>query len=891
MAVTSGTKLGPYVIESPLGAGGMGEVYRARDSRLEREVAIKILSADVNRDTSLRQRLEREAKAVSRLSHPHICTLHDIGQQDGVDFLVMELLDGETLERRLVKGPLPAEQTIRYAAQLADALAAAHKLGFTHRDLKPANIMLTKSGAKLMDFGLAKHSGPAPIQATLTEKTAEPSKLTGAGMIVGTFQYMAPEQLEGKEADARTDIFALGSVIYEMSTGKPAFSGKSRASLIASIMTTEPVPMAQIQPLTPPVLERVVRKCLAKDPDERWQSASDLASELRWMMDRGSQMVILPGAVSLHSWRRWLPWGFALVLLVAGLLLGRLLSNLPAPSAAVAHVTVGLPSNISLASPAWPLLVLTPDGRTLFFVGSEGGVRRLYARRIDQWEATPIRGTEGAERPFLSPDGQWIAFSVGSTVKKVAIGGGPAVDVVTSSWGGGSWGADDQIIYTQAYNEGLWKVSSTGGSAVQLTTPDRSRGDLGHWWPQILPDGDTVLFTAFSTPNERSRLMALSLKTGKQKMLVEGAVSGRYLPSGQLVFARGGNVLAVPFDLRKVEVTGAPIPVLEDIAFESQNGLSQFAVSETGVLAYLPSSSAYAEQSLVLVDRSGKIQTIRDKLHVHQGLRLSPDGKRIAMGLREAGRAPDVWILDLARGSLSPLTHGPASNFDPLWTPDGKRVLYVSERPIFDIYSRPADGSSEEEAVVTSSNDKYPESLTRDGRTLLFSTSTPLNNEDLWIVPLGGPKQAKPFLATQFYESDAALSPDARWVAYESGESGRTEIYVRAFPAGDERFQVSTEGGFEPVWSKNGKELFYRSGKKLISVPLKSGADFVPGRPKVLFEGDFAQGGQVAAYDVSPDGLHFYFITAGRTQGAQNINVVLNWPEELKHVIHGGSEH
>jgi len=892
MTFTPGTKLGPYVIESPLGAGGMGEVYRARDIRLEREVAIKVLPANVNSDTNLRQRLEREAKAVSRLSHPHICTIHDIGQQDGVDFLVMELLEGETLEQRLLKGPLSPEQTIRYAAQLADALAAAHKLGFTHRDLKPANIMLTKAGAKLMDFGLAKHSGPAPLQAALTEKTAEPSKLTSAGMIVGTFQYMAPEQLEGKEADGRTDIFALGSVIYEMSTGKAAFTGKSRASLIASIMSTEPAPMTQIQPLTPPALERVVRKCLAKDPDERWQSASDLASELRWMMDSGSQTAVLPGTVPLQSWSRWIPWALSFVLLATLVLLSRVRSNLPASSPTVAHVTVGLPANISLASPAWPLVVLSPDGKTLFFVGSDGGVTRLYARRIDQWEATPIRGTEGAERPFLSPDGRWIAFSVGSTVKKVAIGGGPAVDVVASSWGGGSWGADDQIIYTQAYNEGLWKVSSTGGSAVQLTTPDRSRGDLGHWWPQILPDGDTVLFTAFSTPNERSRIMALSLKTGKQKTLVEGAVSGRYLPSGQLVFARGGNVLAVPFDLRKVEVAGTPIPVLEDIAFESQNGLSQFAVSDTGVLAYLPSSSAYAEQSLVSVDRTGKIQTIRDKLHVHQGLRLSPDGKRIAMGLREAGRAPDVWILDLGRGSLSPLTHGPASNFDPLWTPDGKRVLYVSERPICDIYSRPADGGGEEEAVLTSSNDKYPESLTRDGHTLLFSTSTPLNNEDLWIAPLATPTQARPFLATQFYESDATLSPDGGWVAYESGESGRNEIYVRAFPAGDERFQVSTEGGIEPMWAKSGKELFYRSGKKLIYVSLKSGAGFVPGAPKVLFEGDFAAGGQVAAYDVSPDGQHFYFIKASRTtQGAQNINLVLNWPEELKHLIHGGSEH
>ena len=891
MGLSPGAKFGPYEIVAPLGAGGMGEVYRACDSRLERDVAIKILPANLNSDPSLRQRLEREAKALSRLSHPHICALHDIGRQDDVDFLVMELLDGETLEHRLRKGPLPAEQTIRYAAQVADALATAHKLGFTHRDLKPANIMLTKTGAKLMDFGLARQSGPAPLTAALTEMTMEQSKLTGAGMIVGTFQYMAPEQLEGKEADARTDIFALGEVIYEMATGKAAFNGKSRASLIASIMTMEPAPMTQMQPLTPLALERAVKKCLAKDPDERWQTASDLASELRWIGESKSPTTALSGGVSLRAWPRWLPWALTLVLLVAVVLLSRLRSTLPESSATVAHLTASLPANISLGSPAWPLVMLSPDGKALIFVGSEDGVTRLYARRMDQWDAAPIRGTEGAERPFFSADGQWIAFSAGGMVKKVASGGGPAIDVVAANWGGGSWGANDQIVYTPRYNEGLWKVSAAGGSPTQLTKPDRSKGELGHWWPQILSDGDTVLFTAFSTPNERSRLVALSLKTSKQKTLIEGAVSGRYLSSGHLIFARGENVLAVPFDLRTVELTGAPVAVLEGVACEPENGLSHFAVSDNGVLAFLPSSSAFAEQTLLSMDRSGKGQTVRDKLHVHRGLRLSPDGLRIAMGIREAGRAPDVWILNLARGSLSPLTHGPASNFDPIWTPDGKRVIYVSARPIFDVYSRSTDGSGDEEVVLTGSSDKYPESVTPDGHTLLFSTSASVDDEDLWVAPLATPKEAKPFLATKFYESDATFSPDSRWIAYQSGESGKAEIYVRDFPAGRNRFQVSTDGGFEPVWARNGKELFYRSGKKLISVPVKLGADFVPGPPKVLFQGDFAVGGQVPAYDVSPDGQHFYFLQASKTQSQENIKIVLNWSEELKRLVPGGSKH
>jgi serine/threonine protein kinase/Tol biopolymer transport system component len=889
MTLTSGTKLGPYEIVAPLGAGGMGEVYRARDTRLEREVAIKVLPVNLSADPNLRQRLEREAKAVSKLSHPHICTLHDIGHQDLVDFLVMELVDGDTLEQRLTRGPLPPEQTIRYAAQIADALATAHKLGITHRDLKPSNIMLTKSGSKLMDFGLAKQSGPAPLATALTEMTLEQSKLTSQGMLVGTFQYMAPEQLEGKEADARTDIFALGELIYEMVTGKPAFRGKSRASLIAAILTSDPPPITQLQPLSPPALERLVKKCLEKDPDDRWQNASDLASELEWIAQSGSQTnaAVLPGGISVRaSWVRWVLWALVLVLMASVALLSGRRFTLHESAASAVHLTVNLPANVSLASADWPLFTLSPNGDMLVFVGSENGVTRLYMRRMDQWDAAPIRGTEGADKPFFSPDGQWVAFSAGGMLKKVASGGGPTIDVVATNWGAGSWGADDQIVYTRNYNEGLWKVSSAGGSPSMLTSPDRSKGELGHWWPEVLPDGDTVLFTVFSTPNERSRLVALSLKTKKQKTLIEGAVSGRYLSSGYLIFARGETVLAAPFDPRTIEVTGGPSAVLEGVAFIPQNGLSHFTVSDNGVVAFLP-SSALGEQKLVSVDRSGKSQTIREKLHVRLGLRLSPDGRHIAMGLREGGHAPEVWILDLARGSLSPLTHGPASNFDPIWTPDGKRLLYISERPIFDVYARSADGSGNEEPVLTSSSDKYPGSVTPDGKILLFST----NYDDLWTAPLAAPKEAKPFLATPFYESDGAFSPDARWVAYQSDESGKSEIYVRDFPGGGNRFQVSIDGGSEPVWAKNGKELFYRAGKKLVSLPVKLGADFVPGPPKVLFQGDFAEGDQVPAYDVSPDGQRFYFVQQDpKTQELERISLILNWSEEVKRLAPGAKK-
>src|SRR5271169_2592436 len=453
MTLTSGTKLGPYEIQSPLGAGGMGEVYRARDPRLDREVAIKVLPAALSSDPSLKQRLEREAKAISKLSHPHICTLHDVGHQDGVDFLVMEYLEGETLEQRLIKGPLPPGQTLRYAAQIADALSKAHKLGITHRDLKPANVMLTKSGAKLMDFGLAKQSDVAPLAAALTEMTQEQAKLTSEGMIVGTFQYMAPEQLEGKEADARTDIFALGELIHEMATGKPAFFGKSRASLIAAILTTEPPPITQLQPLTPVALEHVVKKCLAKDPDERWQSASDLSSELNWILAGGSQTGVAAPVTTPRKRRERATWiGAGLVLALIAAYLGWR-SGLDEQSVGPAHLTVALPQGKSLLSSSTEPVIISPDGSVIVYAATgEDRKTRLYSRKIGDFESTPIAGTEGAYCPFFSPNGEWLAFvSEDNKLKKVLLRGGSAVVVADQAGLTGAWADDDTIYFPKAF--------------------------------------------------------------------------------------------------------------------------------------------------------------------------------------------------------------------------------------------------------------------------------------------------------------------------------------------------------------------------------------------------------------------------------------------------------
>jgi len=559
-------------------------------------------------------------------------------------------------------------------------------------------------------------------------------------------------------------------------------------------------------------------------------------------------------------------------------------TSIPMP---VIHVTVALPAKVSLGLPSWPLFAVSQDGTKLVFTGRQNQVTQLYARQLDQWEAVPIRGTEGADRPFLSPDGQWVAFTSGRSLKKVAIGGGPAIDLAETDWGGGSWGSNDQIIYTRTYNGGLWMIAASGGTPQELTSPDHSKGELAHWWPQILPDGDTVVFTSFSTPIERSNIVVRSLKTGKQKTLIEGGTFGRYLAPGYLVFSKGGTVIVAPFDARKLQLTGAPIPVLDGIGSFPQNGISQFAVSSNGTLAFLPASFITTEQKLVSVDRVGKAQTIRDHLHVHGGMRLSPEGKRIALGLDELEHPPDVWILDLVRGSLSRLTHGPASNFNPIWPRDGRHVLYTSERPVFDIYQKSADGSGVEEPVLTTPTDKYPLSISPDGQTLLYSSSDNVTQDDLWLAPLAQTKTAKPFLASPFSEPNGMISPDGQWVVYQSNESGQPEIYVVDFPGGGNRVQVSSNGGSEPVWSRNGKELFYRSGNQLIAVPIENGKSFTTAAAHALFEAAFITNPDfgMPAYDVSPDAQKFYFVQEDTKSNLETrVNLVLNWPEELKKI-------
>jgi len=878
MSLASGTKLGPYEIQSPLGAGGMGEVYRARDMRLDREVAIKVLPARLSSDASLKQRLEREAKAVSKLSHPHICTLHDIGHQDGVDFLVMEYLEGETLEQRLFRGPLPPEQTLRYAAQIADALAKAHRLGITHRDLKPANVMLTKSGAKLMDFGLAKQSGTAPLAAALTEMTLEQAKLTSDGMIVGTFQYMAPEQLEGKEADARTDIFALGELIHEMATAKPAFPGNSRASLIAAILTTEPPPITQLQPMTPVALEHVVKKCLAKDPDERWQSASDLASELDWILAGGSQAGAAAPLIRSRKRRERAIWiGAGVVLaLIAGYVGWQ--SGVGGHGGGPVHLTVTLPAGKTLLSSSTVPVAISPDGSVIVYTAyGEDRKTQLYLRKLGDFESTPIAGTEGAHSPFFSPNGEWLGFvSEDDKLKKVQLRGGSALVVAEEAALAGSWADDDTIYFPKTFTSGLYAVPAGGGQTRQVTQTG-AVDDRAHIWPSVLPGGNGLIFTVWTGRSfNEARIEALSFKTGKRQVLIEGGTGARYLSSGYLAYARNGTLFVVGFDAKRMEVKGTPAPVVEGVNTGASNGDADFAVSNNGTLVFQPGTFTSFQRNLVWMDRGGKATNITQEVKAYAFPTLAPDGKRIALILQ--GSSFDVWVYDLERGTLTRASFG-GDDYRPHLSPDGKMLGYDSSKSGHQqVWVKHGILQGTETEVTDGPENKEFLGWTPDGREVIFSRQNKDTGWDLYAAAVEDDHKLRPLVVMPFNQTGARLSLDGKWLAYVSDESGQAEIFVQSMSDPNTRAQVSSEGGENPRWARSGNELFFQSKNRFMSVKFAPGGGLNPGKPTLLFEDKR----EWAGYDVAADGRFVVTREADDRGTGNQINVVLGWFEELK---------
>jgi predicted Ser/Thr protein kinase len=860
----------------------MGEVYKARDTRLERMVAVKVLPQHLSASAEVRQRFEREAKTISQLSHPHICALYDVGNQDGVEYLVMEYLEGETLADRLLKGALPTEQTLRFGIEIVDALDKAHRQGIVHRDLKPGNVMLTKSGVKLLDFGLAKAVEPASKPSGMTAlPTVASSPLTQEGTILGTFQYMAPEQLEGKEADARTDIFAFGAVLYEMATGKKAFSGASQASLISSIMSSEPPSLSSLAPMTPPALERVVKTCLAKDPEDRWQSARDIRSELGWIAQAGSQAgVAAPVAASRRRSDR-LRWGLAGALggaVIAALLTWTVLRSRPAPPEPVTRAAIPIEGTEAFVTDNYSTLALSPNGRLVVYVARKDDKRQLIQRALDAGEGSAIPGTEGAFCPFFSPDGQWVGFWAEGKLKKVSLAGGAPVTICEcgiTQLLGASWAADDMIVFPKNWASGLSRVPSTGGSPSETTKMAGTGTDRGHIWPEFLPGGKAVLFTVFTGGSlDDYAIDVQSLATGERKTLIKGGTFGRYAATGHILYVRSGTLFAVPFDAKRLIVTGNPFPIAQGI-FENSNGGANYAVSGNGTLLYAAGGMHMPERSLVWVDRQGTKSPVTGIKRPFGAPQLSPDGKRIALVVE--AETYDVWILDTERDSLTRLSFG-KDDGSPVWSPDGTRVAFNSSQAgAYNLYVRQSDGSGREERLTLDQDTSSPTSYTPDQKGLIF-WKTRAGVPEIWLYSFEKGAAPRPLLQGPFRHPGAWLSPDGRWLAYLSDESGKVELYVTAFPGPGGKWQISTDGADSARWGRDGREIFYRKDKKLFQVAIATTPAFSASRPELLFEGEYEPG-----WDVTPDGKRFLMVKDDTAESApKHLNLVLNWFEDLK---------
>jgi len=906
MTLSPGRRLGPYEIVASIGAGGMGEVYKARDTRLERTVAVKVLPSHLSASAETRQRFEREAKTISSLSHPHICALYDVGNQDGVEFLVMEYLEGETLSDRLVKGPLAFDSVLRFGCQIADALDKAHRQGIVHRDLKPANVMITRTGVKLLDFGLAK-SFERSLDATGREQaaaarhpmaglslTAIPTvmgspNLTAEGTILGTFQYMAPEQLEGRDADARTDIFAFGAVLYEMATGRKAFSGRSQASLISSIMTADPAPVSSVTPTAPPVFDRVIRTCLAKDPDDRWQTAHDVAVQLRWIQEGGSTAVAAPPVATRRSrTMRVVPWIVA-ALATAGLtaLLVRDWRR-PSEPTRVMRLSVLPPEKTIFTPPgefASTQFAISPDGRALAFVASAPGSQPLlWVRPLDSLTAVAVAGTENAAHPFWSPDSRSIGFFTPTSLKRVeASGGAPQKICDTAGGRGGTWSEEGVIVFSDTAASPLFRVPDSGGEPAPATRLSPSRGETSHRYPSFLPDGRRFIFFARGSRRDHQGISVASLGSLDARSIVKSEGLAVYSPPGYLLTVQHGMLVAYSFDEKRATVRGPPQRVAESVPSGAPPGYAPIAVSANGLLAY--SSTHLHGRELVWLDRSGKRLGTVGPAGDYSTPDLSPDEKRIAVSMREGSKADtDIWLFDSGRAAWSRFTFDPANDRAPIWSPDGARILYASgSRGLLDLYEKPAGGAGEGRLVVGTAADKFPTDWSRDGRFIVYHTFGG-KAWDLWTAPTGGGK-ASPFLDSRFTEVQGTISADGRWMAYASDESGRFETYVTEFPRKRGRWQISTNGGMQPTWSADGRELFYVApDQTFMSVGVRVAEGFEALPPVALFSANFPP--SVPAYwryyVPTADGQRFLVAALLAEAGASPINVVLNWTAGLK---------
>jgi eukaryotic-like serine/threonine-protein kinase len=898
MALPTGTRLGPYETVSLLGAGGMGEVYRANDTRLDRTVAIKVLPSHLSSDPELKQRFEREARAISALQHANICTLHDIGAQDGVNFLVMEYLEGQTLAARLQKGALPLDQVLKVGIEIAQALDKAHRQGIIHRDLKPANIMLTKAGAKLMDFGLAKPNLPIAPQAVgrftpstptmnLVSLTEAASPLTQKGSIVGTFQYIAPEVLQGAEADARSDLFSFGCVLYEMVTGRHAFEGKSQLSVFTSILEKDPEPLSTTHPLVPPILGRVVRACLVKDPVDRIQTAHDVAMNLRWAADAGL------GDSARTKPRLSKLWvagfgGLVLALIALSTFLGyrwASSSNL----AVSLHSEIPPPERFlfDATGDAGGMPVLSPQGDNLAFVAHSSESKLLWVRSLNSDFARPLDGTSGAAHPFWSPDGRYIGFFAGGKLRKIPAAGGPMATLADApNPRGGTWSINDVIVFEADYMGGLMKVSAQGGAAEPATAMDRTRHST-HRWPWFLPDGKHFLFLATNHTGgdpKQNGIYFGSVDSNETHLIVTADSAAQYA-SGYLLYRANTALVAQPFDPQSGTLSDVAIPLLNNLRDDVGVWRSIFSVSQNGLVTYQIGSASAVKSQLMWFDRSGKSVPACDP--EEKGIvdvRLSPDSKKAAF----AG-ATAIWTCDLERNTKTRVTFDDQLLVQPSWSPDGKTLMFTAQTArgggnVVEIRSKAADGSGQEKTVIPVKTGYHYPAWSPDGKYVSYLWGDGEKQVSLWIVPVTGDSKPVAIVQPPSAQSniyDYRVSPDGRWVAYSSDESGQREVYLTTFPEGTGKWRVSANGGSFPAWSGNGKELFYGDlTSDFFVCPITAkGSEVAVGTPQRLFH--TGTPGIGVSFDVSLDGKRLLVNHADEETQAP-LHLVTNWPAELK---------
>jgi serine/threonine protein kinase len=899
MALTSGTRLGPYEIQSPLGAGGMGEVYRARDTRLDRTVAIKILPAHLAGHPDACSRFEREARTISSLNHPNICTLHDIGSQDGTTYLVMEYVDGETLEARLRKGPLSLKQALECGMEICDALEKAHRAGIVHRDLKPGNVMLTASGAKLLDFGLAKPvvlgvqaaSGkgtltPSTPTMNLSMLTATPAALTQQGTIVGTFQYMAPEVLQGQEANPRSDIFSFGCVLYEMVTGRRAFDGKTQLSVMTAILEKELEPMANVQPTSPAALDYTVRTCLEKNPDDRLQTAHDVKLQLAWIANSGSQT----GAPALPSSKPHPKlWLAAITVLTLAVMAVALALVWPAPQRRVLRVNLLPPEGTRFetlyrnGAPA-----LSPDGTHLAFIAQKDGRNSLWLRSFDRLDATPVRGTDDAYFPFWSPDGTAVAFFMQGKLWRTDLNGGsPAPICDAPEARGGSWGSGNVIVFAPSFGGPLVQVPAAGGKPEAVTGVSVVSSTISDRWPSFLPDGKHFLFlhSPYGNAADQNEVHLGSLDGGDQ-LVLRGKFYGAQYAAGRLLAVRDGSLLAWKFDASSGKVSGDPVPVVDKVASDEITALSVVSVSAQGMLLYQSGAGSNGDRH-VWMDATGKQLSQLSEPTVYGPTRISPDGSRVATPVIGQFGNSSLWIWDLARGTRSLASAANEYVDATVWSADGRTLYFDIFNPDLRTELRmvAADGSQPERILIKSDRNLLPVDVTSDGKWLLYEEAkvgAPTDAE-LKAFPLVTGLQPLTVLEPVADGSNARLKPASNdWLAYQSNQSGRAQVYLTRFPHPGAKYQVSKDGGVQPVWSKDGKTLYYLDPyRKLTAVDVQTSGEAVQiGAAKPLFTAGIRHSISTEAYDIARDGR--FLVVDSITESTAPVVLVTNWDTELK---------